>query len=317
MSDRLLLADEIQCGAVLGAQDRDGVLRLARRFEQVGFDSLWVGDHISFYIPILESLTLLSFAAAATERVRLCTGVYLLPLRHPTTTAKVSSTLDVLSGGRLTLGVGVGGEFPPEFEATGVPVAERGSRTDEGIEILRRLWREDGVVHEGRHFRFGPVTLAPKPLQPGGPKIVVGGRKGPSFRRAGRLGDGYISHMCSAEQYQANMRSIEEHAAAAGRAAVEFESACFLFTVLDDDYDKALDRAAKMLGTIYHRDFRDAARKYCLLGKAEDCLEQMQAFARAGSRHFVFSLLSDIDEFVDRFEHVIRPGLGSIDLGQG
>ncbi len=312
MAGELVLDARIQCGAVLGAQDREGVLALARRYEAVGFDSLWVGDHVSFYIPILESLTLLSFAAAVTERVRLCTGVYLVPLRHPTTTAKVTSTLDVLSGGRLTLGVGVGGEFPPEFEAAGVPVAERGSRTDEGIEILRRLWSEDGVVHEGRHFRFGPVTLAPKPLQPGGPRIIVGGRRGPTFRRAGQLGDGYISHMCSTEQFAANMKQIGEHAAAAGRGPVDFEAASFLFTVLDDDYDRALDRAAKMLGTIYNRDFRDAARKYCLLGRPEDCLEQMRAFARVGSRHFVFSLLSDVDEFVEGFEKVIRPEVGAL-----
>jgi len=126
--------------------------------EAAHFDSIWVGDHVSFYIPILESLTLLSFLAAATERVRLCTGVYLAPLRHPTTSAKVTSTLDLLSGGRLTLGLGVGGEFPPEFEACGVPVAERGSRTDESIEVMRRLWSEDAVEHAGRHFQFGPAT---------------------------------------------------------------------------------------------------------------------------------------------------------------
>ena len=111
---------------------------MARRIEDVGFDSIWVGDHVSFYIPILESLTTLAFVAGVTERVRLGTAVYLVPLRHPTTTAKVASTLDVLSNGRLTLGVGVGGEFPPEFEACGVPVNERGSRTNEGLQILRR-----------------------------------------------------------------------------------------------------------------------------------------------------------------------------------
>ena len=155
-----------------------------------GFDSVWAGDHISFYIPILESLTLLSFLASCTERLRLCTGIYLVPLRHPTTTAKVTSTLDVLSGGRLTLGIGVGGEFPPEFEAAGVPVRERGSRTDEGIEVMRRLWSENGVEHHGKHFDFGRVSIDPKPVQPGGPRIIVGGRKEPTFRRAGRVGDG-------------------------------------------------------------------------------------------------------------------------------
>jgi alkanesulfonate monooxygenase SsuD/methylene tetrahydromethanopterin reductase-like flavin-dependent oxidoreductase (luciferase family) len=115
LSDPLVLRDEIECGVVMTAQERGGVLDLARSVEAAGFDSIWVGDHVSFYVPILESLTLLSFVAGVTERVRLGTGVYLLPLRHPTTTAKVSATLDVLSAGRLTLGVGVGGEFPPEF----------------------------------------------------------------------------------------------------------------------------------------------------------------------------------------------------------
>ncbi|MCH7706961.1 MAG: LLM class flavin-dependent oxidoreductase [Myxococcales bacterium] len=314
MPDRLILRNGIQAGLVMTGQDRERVLSLAPRIEAAGFDSIWVGDHISFYIPILESLTLLSFVAAVTQRVRLCTGVYLVPLRNPTTTAKVTSSLDVLSGGRLTLGIGVGGEFPPEFEASGVPLEERGSRTDEGIEILRRLWSEDQVVHAGRHFQFGPVSLSPKPLQPGGPRIIVGGRKGPSFRRAGAAGDGYISHMCSPDQYANNLRVIDEHAAVARRKDVDFETACFLFTVLDDDYERALRRAAKLLGTIYNTDFKEAAKKYCLLGRPEDCLEQMESFAKAGSRHFVFSLLSDVNEFIETYEKVIRSGLASLDL---
>ena len=101
MSDPLILHERVACGAVITSQHRDGVVRLARAFEAAGFDSVWAGDHISFYVPILESMTLLSFVAGATERVKLGSSVYLLPLRHPTTTAKVVSTLDVLSGGRL------------------------------------------------------------------------------------------------------------------------------------------------------------------------------------------------------------------------
>ncbi|MBW2446602.1 MAG: LLM class flavin-dependent oxidoreductase [Deltaproteobacteria bacterium] len=314
IEDVLKLDGSLRCGMVVAAGSPDDLKAQAARIEAAGLDSIWVGDHVSFHIPILESLTLLSFLAAATERVRLCTGVYLLPLRHPTLIAKITSTLDQLAGGRLTLGVGVGGEFPPEFDAVGVPVAERGTRADEAIEILRRLWAEDRVEHHGRHFDLGPVSIDPKPLQPGGPRIVVGGRKGPTFRRAGRLGDGYISHMCSAEQYTANMKEIAGHAHAAGRDGVEFETASFLFTVLDDDHDKALDRAAKLLGMIYNRPFEDAARKYCLLGRPEDMLEQLEGFAKAGSRHFVFSMLSDAGEFVDAFENGIRPGLASVGL---
>jgi probable F420-dependent oxidoreductase len=315
MSRSLNLPDQISCGMVMAGQDPVGVRELSQRIEGAGFDSIWVGDHVSFYIPILESLTLLTYVSAVTERVRLGTGIYLVPLRHPTTTAKVTSTLDVLSNGRLMLGVGVGGEFPPEFEACGVPVEERGSRTDEGIEILRRLWTEDAVVHAGKHFSFGPVSLNPKPVQQGGPRIIVGGRRGPTFRRAGQLGDGYISHMCSADQYAQNLTDIEAHALKAGREGADFETTAFLFTVMDDDYDKALDRAASMLQMIYNRPFRDAAKKYCILGRPEDCLEQMQNFARSGARHFVFSMLSDPNEFIDAFEGTIRPGLPSIELG--
>ena len=302
MSDPLILRSSIECGAVMTAEERAGVQDLARSVEAAGFDSIWAGDHISFYVPILESLTLLSFVAGVTQRVRLGSGVYLLPLRHPTTTAKVAATLDVLSGGRLILGVGVGGEFPPEFEASGVPLNQRGSRANEAIAVLRALWSQDGAAHSGRHFSFGPVSIDPKPLQPGGPPILVGGRKPSAMQRAGRLGDGYISHMCSPEMYRDNLDAIRRHAEAAGRRDVPFETAAFLFTILDDDYEAALDRAANLLQMIYNRPFRDAARKYCLLGPTSACLDRLQAFVDAGCRHFVLSPLMEAGELVARCE---------------
>jgi alkanesulfonate monooxygenase SsuD/methylene tetrahydromethanopterin reductase-like flavin-dependent oxidoreductase (luciferase family) len=95
---------------------------------------------------------------------------------------------------------------------------------------------------------------------------------------------------------------------------VPFETVAFLFTMLDNDYDSALEGAASRLQEIYQRPFKEAARKYCLLGKPEDCLEQMQKFARSGTRHFVFSMLSDPDEFIDAFQSVIQPGLAQIDF---
>jgi len=309
IQDPLVLQEKIECGAVMTAQDRAAVLRLARRFEDVGFDSLWVGDHVSFYIPILESLTTLAFLAGVTERVKLGTSVYLLPLRHPTTTAKVAATLDVLAGGRLLFGVGVGGEFPPEFEACGVPVTERGSRANEAIAVLRKLWTEPRAGYEGRHFRFAPVAIEPKPMQPGGPPILIGGRKEPAFRRAGSLGDGYISHMCSAEMYRDNLDKIRGYAHAAGRRAAPFLTAAFLFTILDDDYDAALKKAEQLLQMIYNRPFGEAARKYCLLGRPEDCVEQLRRFQQSGCRHFVLSPLMDADEFAERASAGILPAI--------
>jgi probable F420-dependent oxidoreductase len=318
MSDLLRIDATVRCGLVLAAQEGDAAKRQARRIEALGFDSLWVGDHVAFHVPIAESLTTLAFAAGATERITLGTAVYLLALRHPTHAAKVSATLDRLSDGRLVLGVGLGGEFPPEWEAVGVPVAERASRVEEGIGVVRRLWTEDRVAHEGRHFRFGPVTMAPKPAaqradgRPGAPPIWIGGRAPAAMRRIGRLGDGYISHMCAPETYRENLATIAEAAAHAGRGPLEFGAAAFLFTFLEERFEDAHEKAAKLLGMIYARDFREALKKYCLLGRPEDCLEQMRAFARAGCRHFILAPLSDPEAFAERVAAEILPAVRTL-----
>jgi len=318
MSELLRIDDTVRCGLVLAAQEGDAAKRQARRIEALGFDSLWVGDHVAFHVPIAESLTALAFAAGATERIALGTAVYLLALRHPTHAAKISATLDRLSGGRLVLGVGLGGEFPPEWEAVGVPVAERASRVAEGIPLVRRLWSEDRVAHEGRHFRFGPVTLAPKPAaqradgRPGPPPIWIGGRAPAAMRRIGRLGDGYISHMCAPESYRENLATIAGSAAQAGRGPLDFGAAAFLFTFLEERFEDAHEKAAKLLGMIYARDFREAAKKYCLLGRPEDCLEQMRAFARAGCRHFILAPLSDPEAFAERVAADILPAVPTL-----
>ena len=310
MSDVLRIENQIRCGIVLSGADRAAARSQAQRAESLGFDSLWVGDHIAFHVPIPDSLALLAFAAGVTERIALGTSVYLLPLRHPTLIAKTTATVDLLSGGRLVLGVGVGGEFPPEFEAMGVAVAERGTRADEAIGVVRRLWTEDGVAHAGKHFHFGAVTVAPKPMRV--PPIWVGGRAAAAIRRAGRLGDGYISHMCDAERYRDNIDAIEKTARDAGRRDVAFTPACFIFSFLEDRFEDAEKKAAGLLGMIYRRDFSDAAKRYCLLGRPEDCLEQLRAFARSGARHFILVPLSDPAAFAERAAAEILPQLRAL-----
>ncbi|CAM9830851.1 unnamed protein product [Discosporangium mesarthrocarpum] len=292
------VVDEVKMGMMLAANDRESVLARARKMEESGLDSIWVGDHIAFHIPVIESLSLLSFCAAATERIELATGVLLLPLRNPTLTAKMTGTIDMLSNGRFICGIGVGGEFPPEFQAVASPIEERGPRTNEAIEILRAHWAEGKAGYQGEYYAFDPVKIEPKPVRT--PPIIVGGRKAVSMKRAGRLGDGYISHMCDVETYTANMKAIGGHAKEAGRDGLPFQTAALLFTVLDDSYEAAHKRASEMLGTIYNTDFTEASKRYCLLGKPEDCLDQMRAFAKAGCRHFVMSALSDPDEIIER-----------------
>ncbi len=129
------------------------------------------------------------------------------------------------------------------------------------------------------------------------------------MRRAGRLGDGYISTMTSPERYRKNLEAIGEAARESGRAPLRFGSAALLFTALDRSYESAHERAAAMLGRIYNRPFHDAARKYCLLGRPEDCLEQIQRFAEAGCRHFTLSPLGDPVELAERASAEILPEL--------
>jgi len=299
--------DRVRIGMMFPAGGRVESLRFAARAEAAGLDSLWVGDHVAFHVPIPDAFTALAFLAAATERVMLGTAVYLLPLRPPVQVAKAAASVDRLSGGRLVFGVGVGGEYPPEFEASGVPVGERGARTDEAIPLLRRLWREERVRYDGRFFRFGPLVLTPRPVQVGGPPILIGGRAPVAMRRAGRLGDGYVSTMTSPERYRSNLEGIEREARAAGRDVEVFATAALLFTAVDRSYDAALERAATLLGRLYARPFRDAAAKYCLLGRPEDCLAGIRRFVDAGVRHLILAPLGDPNELLDVVARLVEP----------
>jgi probable F420-dependent oxidoreductase len=304
----LEIETQLRCGITLSGLSREAALRQARRAEALGFDSLWATDHIAFHAPIPESLSLLAFAAAATERITLGTSVYLLALRPAVLAAKVVATVDALSGGRFVLGVGLGGEFPAEFDAVGVPVGERASRVDEAIPLLRRLWRGEEVAHEGTHARFGPIRLAPGPARAGGPPIWVGGRSVAALRRAARLGDGFISHMATPRSCAQQLETIAREAEAARRSA-RFVPAAFLFSVIDESMEAAHRGASEELGRLYRQPFDAAARRYCVLGTPADCLEQLRAYARAGIRHFILAPLGDMDTTMERAGAEILPEL--------
>ena len=274
------------------------------RAEALGFESVWIGDHIAFHNPTLDSLGALGYVAALTQRVRIGPCVYLLALRHPTVAAKQVASLDRLSDGRVVFGVGVGGEFPKEFEACGVPHRERGARVDEGIAVCRALWGPSPASFDGRFTRFTDVALEPKPVQPGGPPIWIGGRSDAALRRAARLGDGWVAYLVTPERFRTSLEKIETFARESKRALdpTTFEAAHVLFTVLDDDWDRARAQAARQLGRQYKQPFDDLARKYCLLGPPAACLEQLDRFVAAGARTFVIYFTVPPERFLDQLE---------------
>ncbi len=304
---------KIQFGVTLGIQPPDTLRALAARIEALGYDSIWSGDHLQFHNPTLESLTTLSHLAAVTRRVRLGTAVYLLALRHPTVAAKTAATLDVLSGGRFVFGVGVGGEFPKEFEAAGVPHRERGRRVDEGIEVCRLLWTKSPACFDGRFVRFTDVTLEPKPVQPGGPAIWIGGRSDHALRRAGRLGDGWISYVVTPDRYRESLEKIQGFADEAGRRVEPgrgFEAAHLAFTVVDDDWERARAAAARYLSRQYKQPFDELVKKYCVLGPPAQCAETLARFVEAGVRTFVIGFTAGAEraeEQIERFAAEVLP----------
>jgi len=305
----------IKVGVTLGSRAPDTLAAMAGRIEALGYDSIWVGDHVQFHNPTLESLTVLSHVAALTRRVRLGTAVYLLALRHPTLVAKTVATLDVLAGGRVVFGVGVGGEFPREFEAVGVPHRERGPRVDEGIEVCRLLWTKAPASFEGRFVRFADVALEPRPLQPGGPPIWIGGRSDHALRRAARAGDGWISYVVTPERYRRSLETILTLAAAAGRRIEPgrgFEPAHLAFTVVDDDWERARATAAEFLSRQYHQPFDDLVTRYCVLGPPSQCVETLARFVEAGVRTLVIGFSAGADraeEQVERFAADVLPSI--------
>jgi len=273
--------------------------------EHCGFDSLWVGDHISFAVAILDPLLQLAQAAMVSRRLTLGTAVYLLPLRHPAPVAKQVATLDHLTEGRLIFGVGVGGEFPKEYAVCGVPHNERGARLSEAIPLLRKLWSGEPVSHAGgRYPAFDAVAMQPPSRQPGGPPIWFGGRSEAALRRTGRLGDGWLSYVVTPEMYAAALAKID--AAASGRALGSFGTGHLLFTRVDRSYEQALEAAAISLSRRYAMDFRRAAERYAALGSPEQVAERIRAFHAAGLRHVIIDVVGPYEERADQLRRVAR-----------
>ena len=228
------------------------ILDLVRLAETIGFDSAWVSEHHGSgdgYMPSLLP-TLASFAAA-TDRIKLGTGVMLTPFHHPIRLAEDAATVDLISGGRLILGLGLAWR-EEEFRMFGVPPSERIRRTIETIDILRLAWTGERFSYEGRVFSLDQVKVTPAPERPGGPPIYIGGSVEPAIRRAGRVGDGYIrTRGGGVERMRADLTMAEEGARGAGKdsSAIGFAQLQNVFVSEDGDaWDVVREGAAHQIG---------------------------------------------------------------------
>lgn len=262
----------------LGGLGGDQVPQAARLAEQLEFESLWAGDHLACPAPGLDAPTCLAAAAAVTERVALGFSVMLLGLRNPAWTAKQLASIDLLAGGgRLRLGVGVGGEFPAEFEAAGVPVSERGARLDDSLAVIGDLLTGRPVDYAGRTLSVRAPAL--EPALPTVPPIYVGGRGEPALRRAARYGDAWMPMWLTPARIAERSQQLGEMALEQGRPAPRV--APLILVRIDDDRDHAHAEARAHIAGQYRMEL-EAVERWTLLDSIDGAVEHLHQFLEVG-----------------------------------
>lgn len=267
-----------------------------RQAEALGFDGVAAGEHLFFHGPVSNGFVTLAAAAGATSRVRLISALTLLPLYPPALAVKLATGLDQVSGGRFEWGVGVGGEFPPEFAAAGVDPAERGARADEALELARLLWTGRPVTFDGRFASVAGLALQPGPAQAGGPPVWVGGRSPAAVRRAGRYADVWLPYMYTPEQLAESLDRVRSEAEQAGRDPAAIRGAVFCWGAVSEDGDAARAAAIAGVSTIYQQDFSTLADRYLLHGTPDGVVARASEYRDAGAEWLVFAPVPDARE---------------------
>lgn len=283
--------NEIDFG--IGLRRLDDVAEDARIAEDLGYTYVVTGEHVFFYAPINNGLISLAAAAGATSTIGLMSTITLAPLYPPALLAKQVASLDTISGGRFSLGIGVGGEFAKEFEACGVPINERGARTNESLEVMQKLWTEDDVHFDGRFTTLSGVTLAPKPKNI---PIWVSGRSAAALKRCANYGTGWLPYMYTPDMLSDSLKKIDDWRPE-GKPAIE--PGLFIFFAVHEDRGTALEMASNRLSKQYNQDFSKLVSKYAIAGNPDDCIARIQEYISAGARTIVFNSACPQDYVVD------------------
>ncbi|MQA79705.1 MAG: LLM class flavin-dependent oxidoreductase [Streptosporangiales bacterium] len=292
-------------------QDQSDVVRFARRAERLGFDYFCCGEHVFFHGPTANAFVTLAAAAGATERIRLLSALTILPAYPAALAAKLAATLDRVAHGRFELGVGVGGEYPPEFEAIGVPVAERGERADEALDLLAALFTGRRVTHHGRFTTLTDQALDPVPVQRPGPPVWVGGRRPAAIRRAARYADVWLPYLVRPERLASSLAAVRERAADLGRTPDSVRGAVYCWTAVHSDAAYARRAAVTEVGRVYRQDFTGLA-DLLVHGTPDQVVRRIGEYADAGARDMVFAPacpIAELDSMIDRFAAEVLPAV--------
>ncbi|MEU1548330.1 LLM class flavin-dependent oxidoreductase [Nocardia sp. NPDC005745] len=213
--------------------------------EAAGFDGVSTGEHLFFHGATPNAFVSLAAAAGATSRIRLLSSLTILPLYSAALAAKLAIGLDQVSEGRFDFGIGVGGEFPGEFTAAGVPARERGPRTNEALDVLTRLFTGETTEFHGTYTHVPGLRIMPPPIQAGGPPLWVGGRRPAALRRAGRFADVWFPYMYTPEQLADSLTVVRQHAERHGRDPTTITGAIHCWGGVDDDPARPLARGGR------------------------------------------------------------------------
>ena len=284
----------------------------ARRVEELGFDSIWVTENISSGASSLECFTALPFMAANTSKLMLGPSVMLLPLRNPVLVAQTVASLDILSGGRVVLGVGIGNDTP-EHAAFGGNARHRASRSDEALEIIKRLWTEDSVTFHGKHYHMDDYQLVPKPVQKPHPRIHVGGGAASVVRRAGRFADSLIPVGKSPSEARAMFESAEQTARESGRDASAMTRVMHIFLCIAGSTEEAAEIASGVYTIRANTKTVVPPDSPHLLGAPDHIRDTLQSYIDVGVTEFVMNLVCPPEEGIhqaERFAKEVIPGFG-------
>jgi probable F420-dependent oxidoreductase len=297
----------VQVGALLptrgvlfakhGPPDVSPILLMAEKAEETGYHSVWVGDSITAK-PRLEALATLGALASRTNRVKLGTAVLLAALRHPLVLAHAVASLDVLSTGRILLGVGAGRGgrqiLADEFDNCGVPFMERGPRLNEVLEICRRLWTETPVSYQGTHYQLSNVALEPRPVQSAGvPLWISSNLITRGLRRVATLGDAWITNVTTLDVYRKCWEQIVAAAEQAGRDPQQIHQCLYLTVNVHLDGDVARRQGRSFLESYYKKPAAEIEEDLvCEFGSPEEVVARIDGYVRLGVRTVIIRFAS-------------------------
>ena len=293
--------------------DVDGIYAYAERAEALGFESLWAWDHILLGVepafPILDSITILGAIAARTRRIKLGTGVLVLPLRNPVTAAKALGSLDVISGGRLILGVAAGW-YAREFDAVGVPFKARGRHFERNLDILLRLLSEERVTLKVDEFNLREAVMVPRPAQRPRPPVLIGGYVDAVLRRVATMGDGWLTYFYTPESFSRAWQKIHAFAREAGRDPSRLTATNQLAIYVGASRAQTAADMRRWLSTEWDvASWSESTIEHAIHGSARECVEQLRAHVATGVHRIILIPYRYQPDQVERIAKEVLPAL--------